>query len=104
MIGSRTAVGIQLDTDQIIFAGMDQVFEGTRREITAHHPWPLLPVHWMSRDPYPGNGYAVYVFTAYNGTHTMRWSHAHPTWSYWALAFLCDMLHERMIAASSQSG
>mmetsp|Transcript_20230 Transcript_20230/g.53418 ORF Transcript_20230/g.53418 Transcript_20230/m.53418 type:complete len:228 (+) Transcript_20230:363-1046(+) len=25
----------------------------------------------------------------------MRWGHAHPTWSYWALPFLCDMTFER---------
>jgi hypothetical protein len=24
-----------------------------------------------------------------------RWGHAHPSWSFWALPFLCDLLYER---------
>lgn len=99
MISSRIVVGIQLDTDQIIFSGMDQVFNSTRREITAHHPWIIMPVHWMSRDEHPGNPYNAYAFKHYKGKHTMRWNHAHPTWTFWALAFLIDLLHERLLAS-----
>mmetsp|Transcript_149578 Transcript_149578/g.479476 ORF Transcript_149578/g.479476 Transcript_149578/m.479476 type:complete len:511 (+) Transcript_149578:302-1834(+) len=100
MIGARAVVGIQLDTDQIIAPGMDSVFNGTRREITDRYPWPMLPVHWMSRDRYPGNGYEAYVFDLYKEKHTMRWNHAHPTWTFWAVAFLCDLLLERYMGRS----
>lgn len=98
MVAARAVVGIQLDTDQIIFTGMDRVFKATRREINAQYPWPMLPVHWMSRDAYPGSPYLGYAFKLYEGRHTMRWGHAHPTWSYWALPFLCDLLLERLRA------
>mmetsp|Transcript_92056 Transcript_92056/g.286967 ORF Transcript_92056/g.286967 Transcript_92056/m.286967 type:complete len:297 (+) Transcript_92056:498-1388(+) len=99
MIGARVAFGIQLDTDQLIAAGMDQVFAGTRREITAKHPWPMMPVHWMSRDAKKPEPYWEYAFYDWNERRTMRWGHAHPSWSYWALLFLCDLLHERLLAA-----
>lgn len=95
MVGARTLVGVQLDTDQIVFQGVDDLFAGTRLESTSQYPWPLLPVHSMSRDYHPQSPYKVYAFTAYKGKHTMRWGHAHPTWSFWALAFLCDLLLER---------
>jgi len=102
MIGARVLVGIQLDTDQLIFKGMDKVFEGTRREIHEHHPWPLLPVHWMSRDETPGNPYRHYAFKGWDGPQSMRWCHAHPTWTHWAIPWLTDLLHERMIAATGR--
>lgn len=98
MISSRVLFGIQLDTDQIIAPGMDQLFAGTRREIHEHHPWPMLPVHWMSREGKKPEPYWEYAFNDWPGKRTMRWGHAHPSWSYWALAFLTDMLHERLAA------
>merc|ERR1719188_2847458 len=99
MIGARAVLGIELDTDQIVFAGIDQMFNSTAREVTERHPWPIMPVHWMSRDDHEGNPYRVYAFRGYNGTHTMRWGHAHPTWSFWALPFLLDTLLERLLAS-----
>eukprot|EP00933_Yihiella_yeosuensis_P033782 TRINITY_DN27420_c0_g1_i1.p1 TRINITY_DN27420_c0_g1~~TRINITY_DN27420_c0_g1_i1.p1 ORF type:complete len:729 (-),score=126.08 TRINITY_DN27420_c0_g1_i1:617-2803(-) len=102
MIGSRVLTAIQLDTDQLIFKGMDQVFEATKREVTEHYPWPILPVHWMSRDETPGNPYRHYAFKGWDGPQTMRWNHAHPTWTYWALPFLGDMMQERMAAATGR--
>merc|ERR1719188_2131947 len=98
MIGARAVLGIELDTDQIVFAGIDQMFNSTAREVTERHPWPIMPVHWMSRDDHEDNPYRVYAFRGYNGTHTMRWGHAHPTWTFWALPFLMDTLLERLIA------
>jgi hypothetical protein len=101
MIATRVRYGIELDTDQIIAPGFDDLFAGTRREITAHFPWPLMPVHWMSRDAKKGEPYHEYAYpqSAWGGQRTMRWGHAHPSWSYWALAFLCDLLYERFKAA-----
>jgi len=103
MISARVAIGIQLDTDQIIAPGMDQLFESTRREITARHPWPMMPVHWMSRDAKRPEPYWEYAFRGWDGRRTMRWGHAHPSWSYWALLFLCDLLYERLLAAAKYS-
>lgn len=102
ILAARTLVGIQLDTDQMIFKGMDEVFEGTRRESQERYPWPILPVHWMSRDETPGNPYAHYAFKGWDGPQTMRWNHAHPTWSFWALVWFGDLMHERMLAATGR--
>merc|ERR1711920_578275 len=96
MVSSRVIIGIQLDTDQIIAPGMDQLFVGTRREITATHPWPMLPVHWMSRDAKKPEPYWEYAFRDWSGPRSLRWGHAHPTWTFWALLFLGDLLKERL--------
>lgn len=104
MILSRVITGIQLDTDQIVMRGIDAVFASTHREISNNYPWPMLPVHWMARDDVPGNPYKAYAYTAWKGPVTMRWGHAHPTWTYFALPFLSDLLHERFLAARSANG
>jgi len=98
MICSRVVVGIQLDTDQIIAPAFDKMFAGTRREINANYPWIMMPVHWMSRESKKPEPYWEYAFRDWSGKRTMRWGHAHPTWSYWALPFLCDMTFERFSA------
>lgn len=98
MIAARTLTGIELDTDQIIFTGMDIVFNATIRESHERYPFPVMPVHWMSRDAVEPQPYWEYAFHAYDGPQSMRWTHAHPTWTYWALAFLADLLHERLAA------
>jgi len=103
MISARIRVGIQLDTDQIIAPGMDRFFEGTRREIHDHYPWPMLPVHWMSRDELEGLLYADMNFKGWSGVRTMRWGHAHPTWTFWALPFLTDLLFERYSVSFSRT-
>ncbi|CAK9113006.1 unnamed protein product [Durusdinium trenchii] len=102
ILAARVIVGIQLDTDQLIFKWMDEVFEGTKRECNERYPWPILPVHWMSRDDTPGNPYAHYAFKGWDGPQTMRWNHAHPTWSFWAVIFFGDLMHERMLAATGR--
>uniref|UniRef100_A0A7S4V1A1 Uncharacterized protein n=1 Tax=Alexandrium monilatum TaxID=311494 RepID=A0A7S4V1A1_9DINO len=102
MIGARIHAGIQADLDQVVFAGMDSFFNATRREITEQYPYPIMPVHWMAREGNPGEPYAVYAFTDYSGVRSMRWNHAHPTWSYWALPFLSDMMYERLTASRHQ--
>merc|ERR1712228_469564 len=98
MISSRVVSGIELDTDQIVYHGMDSVFSATLRESTARYPFPILPVHWMSRDAKKPEPYWEYAFVGYQGNMTMRWCHAHPTWTYWSLAFFSDLLHERLAA------
>jgi len=99
MVASRVFIGTQLDTDQIIAPGFDSLFAGSRREIDDRFPWLLLPVHWMSRDAKKGEPYHEYAFRGWGGKSTMRWGHAHPSWTYWSLAFLNDLLHERFAVA-----
>eukprot|EP00439_Symbiodinium_sp_Y106_P059830 s52_g8.t1 len=98
MIASRTLVGVQLDTDQLIAPEVERMFAASRREIHSRYPWPMLPVHWMSRDAKKGELYSDMNFEGWAGQRTMRWGHAHPTWTYWALPFLADLLYERFVA------
>lgn len=98
MIAARVLTGIQVDLDQVVFAGMDSLFQATRRESTADYPLPVLPVHWMARDGGPGEPYYEYSFKSYGGNRSMRWNHAHPTWSFWSLPFLSQLLSDRLSA------
>lgn len=59
------------------------MFEPTRRENTAEYPFPILPVHWGPREE---------GFTAYAGLPSMRWCHAHPTWTHWSSPFWINLL------------
>uniref|UniRef100_A0A7S2K2N4 Uncharacterized protein n=1 Tax=Zooxanthella nutricula TaxID=1333877 RepID=A0A7S2K2N4_9DINO len=99
MVSARVAVGVQLDTDQLVAPYIDLMFEGTRREINEYYPWLMLPVHWMSREDKKPAPYWEYRFEGWGGPRSIRWGHAHPTWSYWALPFLCDILQERFVTA-----
>jgi len=102
----RVKVGVQLDADMINGPNCDKLFEATAKEVTAEYPYPIMPVHWMSR--YRGkkgekiDGYEVYAIS-YPGDEgdshfppRIRWAHAHPTWSYHALPFIADALLSRL--------
>jgi hypothetical protein len=46
----RVRVGVQLDADQVVLgANCDRLFGGAERETTAKYPYPIMPLHWMSR-------------------------------------------------------
>lgn len=87
---SRVLAGVQLDSDQFVGPGVDDMFKMTEREITKEYPYPILPVHFTSfdRENTPKNvWWKRYCNSQGCERHTMRWSHAHPTWDFWALPF-----------------
>eukprot|EP00931_Biecheleriopsis_adriatica_P004864 TRINITY_DN106467_c0_g1_i1.p1 TRINITY_DN106467_c0_g1~~TRINITY_DN106467_c0_g1_i1.p1 ORF type:complete len:760 (+),score=113.68 TRINITY_DN106467_c0_g1_i1:85-2364(+) len=97
MIASRIIIGIELDVDQIVAPGIDRVFPATRKESTSSYPFPLLPVHWMSRDAKEGEQFYEYGAHYWHFEHGMRWCHAHPSWSFWSLVFLADLMLKRYL-------
>eukprot|EP00913_Durusdinium_trenchii_P007734 g7263.t1 len=118
MIAARVIVGIQLDVDQLVAPGIDHVFRATRLQCTQKYPFPIMPVHWMSRDAEPlgsqlhdprdlwthssgsrGEQFYEYRLQMWDRPHGMRWCHAHPTWTYWALLFLANVLLKRYLVA-----
>ncbi|CAJ1397697.1 unnamed protein product [Effrenium voratum] len=99
MIAARTKVGIQLDVDQLVAPGVDAIFPATRLQSTPSYPFPVMPVHWMSRDAKPGEMFYEYRLQMWDHPHGMRWCHAHPTWTFWALLFLGDLLLKRYVVA-----
>eukprot|EP00971_Amphidinium_carterae_P067326 1332936-Amphidinium_carterae.1 len=43
LVPARVGTGAELDGDSLIFSGMDNMFEPTRREVTPEYPFPILP-------------------------------------------------------------
>lgn len=94
MLFSKVRGGVVLDADQWVSHGVDVMVERAFEETTAAYPYPVMPVHWMSRDPdsddmkdYP----LSYTFKFKNPdapNRTMRWGHSHPTWTHYALPWL----------------
>jgi hypothetical protein len=97
MMLTQAEVAIQLDSDQFVTRAADRLFNRTREEVTKDYPYPILPVHWMSKDDDPKfKGQTAYDAYAYHcaacPSRTMRWNHAHPTWTHWALPFIGNLL------------
>lgn len=53
------------------------------------YPFPIMPVHFLDRGPKDlGVWWRRYCPNDVCSLQTMRWGHAHPTWTYWALPFI----------------
>lgn len=96
MLLAQVRVGIELDSDQFVFGHIDRMFQRTRDEVTADYPYPVLPTHWMTRDDDPEYvqrmPFKEWAFACPGcPRRTMRWGHAHPTWTYHALPFLGEL-------------
>jgi len=89
MVATRVGTGAELDGDSLIFSGMDNMFEPTRREVTPEYPFPILPVHFGPQDVF---------FNRYDGPRSMRWNHAHPTWTHWSIPFMMNVYYWRVAA------
>lgn len=97
---ARVKVGVSVDSDMVVVNPMaDRLFARTREEITRDYPFPMLPVHFLDRDP----GHRSFKATNYLEYHcvgcptpTLRWGQAHPTWNYWAFHFISRWLAARL--------
>lgn len=105
MMLSKVRTGIMLDADQFIGPAADNLFSRIKEEQNEDYPYIIMPVHWFSRDPdpkFPVHPYEVYDFTCKGcPERTMRWGHAHPTFTFHSLPFLSKWLlktldHERL--------
>lgn len=89
---SRVKVGVSLDSDMTMVTPLaDNLFQRTKEEINAAYPFPMMPVHFLDRDPADawakkGN------FLSYDcdgcPKPTMRWGQAQPSWTFYSLPFL----------------
>eukprot|EP00040_Diaphanoeca_grandis_P027765 m.158876 g.158876 ORF g.158876 m.158876 type:complete len:836 (+) comp31112_c0_seq2:109-2616(+) len=86
----RVKVGIQLDADMIMGKNCDRLFEATRNQINEQYPYPIMPVHWMTRMK-GADGYSDSYPVIYD-KFRLRWAHAHPTWTFHAIPFVADAL------------
>ncbi|CAE7343993.1 unnamed protein product, partial [Symbiodinium pilosum] len=110
---SRAKTGVELDSDQFVGPGVDYMFEMSEKEITKDTPLPILPVHFYSftQADTPNNIWWKRYCPDPPACqrHTMRWSHAHPTWTFYSLPFLGRWLRrhfrdEQLPASSDQVG
>jgi len=102
MLFTKVKTGVVLDADQWTTYGLDYLLDRAAEETTAEYPYPIMPVHWMSRDPQSSDmqggkkSYAPELAYTLNDKEaperTMRWGHAHPTWTHHALPFLAEWL------------
>jgi len=96
MFQLRVRTGVQVDADMVVGANCDRLFDATEKHVTSDYPYPIMPVHWMSRHKEEGkyiDGFAVYA-APYPDSFPprIRWAHCHPTWTYHALPFIADAL------------
>lgn len=99
MLFTKVKTGVVLDADQWANYGLDYLLDRAAEETTAEYPYPIMPVHWMSRDPESSDmqggaswpkAYAYPLHDKKAPKRTMRWGHAHPTWTHHALPFLAE--------------
>ncbi|CAJ1399474.1 unnamed protein product [Effrenium voratum] len=89
---ARVLTGVQVDVDQFVAPGADILFDLTQKWVNKEYPFPLLPAHfldWSIKDQPNAPWWPRYCPDPEKPCpmQTMRWAHAHPTWSYWALPF-----------------
>lgn len=99
MLLAKVRTGILLDSDEFVAPGVDAMFDRTAEEVTKDYPLPIMPVHFLP-DKGPSSGGVWWPrFCKPDGTcplQTMRWGHAHPTWTYFALPFLGKWLQRNL--------
>lgn len=62
--------GIQLDSDQFVAPGVDELFQLAQREGSETYPLPILPVHFMRNEELP-------MFPGVKGGFTMSGGVSH---------------------------
>lgn len=98
MILARVLTGIQLEEDMFVAPGVDALFHRTEEEVSRDYSLPILPVHFLpSKGPSSGGAWWP-RFCKGGGCpgQTLRWSQAHPTWTYFALPFLGKWLRHNV--------
>jgi len=96
MMFTKVRTGLVIDADQWVNRGVDYLFPRAAQEGGEDYPFPIMPVHWMSRDgeaddmkPLPKQ-YLFHYPGRSDGApkQVMRWGHAHPSYTPSSLAFL----------------
>lgn len=103
MLHVRAKTVVQLDSDQFVAPGIDHMFQLTEQEVTKDYPIPILPVHFLDRSP--KDQLSIGNKVKYWHRHcpekecvyqTIRWGHAHPTWTFWALPWVALWMRRNM--------
>jgi len=89
---ARAQIGVQVDVDQFVAPGADTLFKLTQKWVDKDYSFPLMPAHfldWSIKDQPSAPWWPRYCPDPSKPCpmQTMRWCHAHPTWTFWALPF-----------------
>lgn len=89
---SRALNGVEVDVDQFVAPGADRLFSLTSKWVNKEYSFPLMPAHfldWSIKDQPAAPWWPRYCPDPDKPCpmQTMRWCHAHPTWTHWALPF-----------------
>jgi len=100
MLMARVKVGASLDSEMMMVGShADDLLKRTKEEITQNYPYPMMPTHFLDRDPADRSaGIGNYLLYDCDGCpeETMRWGQAQPTWTYWSLPFISKWLDARV--------
>ncbi|CAE7176939.1 NCS1, partial [Symbiodinium pilosum] len=89
---SRALNAVEVDVDQFVAPGADVLFSLTSKWVNKEYSFPLMPAHfldWSIKDQPAAPWWPRYCPDPEKPCpmQTMRWCHAHPTWTHWALPF-----------------
>ncbi|CAE7369449.1 NCS1 [Symbiodinium natans] len=89
---ARVLTGVEVDVDQFVAPGADRLFSLTTKWVNKEYAFPLMPAHfldWSIKDQPAAPWWPRYCPDPDKPCpmQTMRWCHAHPTWTHWALPF-----------------
>lgn len=89
---SRVKTAALVDADQFVGPNADILFNRTESYVDKEYPFPLMPTHfldWSSKHQLHAPWWPRYCPDPDKPCpmQTMRWAHAHPTWTFWALPF-----------------
>jgi len=119
ILTAKIRTGMSLDSDMLMVTKKaDSLLERTRQEINKGYPFPMMPVHFLDRDPNDERGKGNYgvrreghpedkgwrqlqsnflIYTCDGCPDpTMRWGQAQPSWTYWSLPFISRWLSAKM--------
>jgi len=119
ILTAKIRTGMSLDGDMLMVTKKaDSLLERTRQEINKGYPFPMMPVHFLDRDPNDERGKGNFGvrreghpedkgwrplqtnFLLYTcdgcPDSTMRWGQAQPSWTYWSLPFISRWLSAKM--------
>ena len=90
---SRVQTGILVPFNALVFPGVDRLFAAAEREITEQYPYPIMPVHFLNRQPADGGSFWTHFCSkSLCPRQTMRWSQLGLFWTVHALPFLAQTL------------
>jgi len=103
---AHVKTGVSLDSDMVMVGPhADQLLLRTEEEVTEAYPLPMMPTHFLTRDPREagsGLGNSLPFNCDECPTPTLRWGQAQPSWTFWSLPFFARWLGAKLAGRPEQ--